>query len=252
VALVTGAGRGIGRAVALALAGAGADVGLVARTGAQVDEVAAVIRSHGGRALSVSADVSNPASVGWAVDRVAAELGPVLVLVNAAGVAPSLKLSETTDAFWHHTLAVNLTGPFLLCRAVLPGMTEKGWGRIVNIGSTAAKVGYKYNAAYVASKHGLLGLTRALALEGARHGVTVNAVCPGFVDTDIVAAAVDNLVARTGRPPEEARRTLAAFSPQERLMTPDEVAGMVAYLTTEGARGINGQAIVLDGGGVQG
>jgi NAD(P)-dependent dehydrogenase (short-subunit alcohol dehydrogenase family) len=251
VALVTGAGRGIGRAVALVLAGAGADVALLARTGVQLADVAGEVTAMGRRALAIESDLADAVAVARVARRVAAELGPVAVLVNNAGVAPSAKVEATTDESWQQTLAVNLSAPFYLCRAVLPHMLAAGWGRIVNVASTAAKVGYKYNTAYVASKHGLLGLTRALAVELARQNITVNAVCPGFVDTEIVAGAVANLSAKTGRPPGESRRVFEAMSPQARLMTPQEVAEAVLYLTTGGARGVNGQSLVVDGGGVQ-
>lgn len=252
VALVTGAGRGIGRAVSLALAAAGADVALLARTSSQLADCAVAVESIGRRALPLPVDVTDAPSVEQGVERVAAELGPVAVLVNGAGVAPSLKFLETADDLWLSTLSTNLSGPFYLCRAVLPQMLKAGWGRIINVASTAGRVGYKYNAAYVASKHGLVGLTRALALETAAHGVTVNGVCPGFVDTAIVSAAVADLVARSGRSPHEARRAFESMSPQGRLMTPEEVAQAVLFLTTEAARGINGQSIIIDGGGVQG
>jgi 3-hydroxybutyrate dehydrogenase len=251
VALVTGGGRGIGRAIAVALAEAGADVAVAARSAVELEETAELVRNRGRRALAVPLDVSDPAAVEAAVRQVTSALGPVLILVNNAGVAPSLKFQETTDDLWQRTININLSGAFYCSRAVLPAMLEAGWGRIVNVASTAAKVGYLYNAAYVASKHGMLGLTRALALEVARKGVTVNAVCPGFVETDIARAAIDNLVAKTGRTADQARKALESMSPQGRLMTPEEVAAMVVYLTSEAARGINGQGIVIDGGGVQ-
>lgn len=247
LALVTGAGRGIGRAIALALAEAGADVALLSRTPAELEATAEAVRHLGRRALPIVADIADRQQV----DEAVRQAGPVAVLVNNAGVAPSCKFAETTDDMWHGSVATNLNGPFYLCRAILPHMLDAGWGRIINIASTAAKVGYKYNAAYVAAKHGLLGLTRALALEVAWRGVTVNAVCPGFVETDLTRRAVANIAARTGRPPDEARAALEAMSPQHRLMTADEVAWTVLFLTGEGARGINGQAIVIDGGGVQ-
>lgn len=210
-----------------------------------------MVGPYGRRALAVALDVTDSAAVEAAVATVAAELGPVSVLVNNAGVAPSLKFGETTDELWERTLAVNLTGAFYCARAALPTMLAAGWGRIINVASTAGRVGYPYNAAYVASKHGLLGLTRALALEVARKGVTVNAVCPGFVETEIARAGIANLVARTGRSPEDARRSLESMSPQGRFMSPDEVAAMVVYLAGDAARGVNGQSLVMDGGGVQ-
>lgn len=252
VALVTGAGRGIGRAIALALAGAGADLALLARTEAELARTSEAIEAQGRRALFLPTDLADPEAIRLAVERAATALRPITILVNNAGVAPSLKTTETADELWQQTLAVNLSAPFYLCRAVLPQMQAAGWGRIINLASTAARVGYKYNAAYTASKHGLLGLTRALALEFARQNICVNALCPGFVDTDLVKAATANLAAKTGRPPDEARQTFAAMSPQDRLITPEEVAQAVLFLTTDAARGINGQGIVIDGGGVQG
>ena len=251
IALVTGGGRGIGRAAALALAEAGADVAVLARTPGDVAATAAAIRAVGRRALALSADVTDAAAVVAAVARAGAELGAVGVLVNNAGTAPSLKFLDTTDALWQQTLQVNLTSAFAFSRAVLPGMLAAAWGRIINIASTAARVGYAYNAAYVASKHGLLGLTRALAMEVVKRGITVNAVCPGFTDTAIVDEAVQNLVSKTGRSAESARDTLADMSPQGRLMSAEEIARCVVYLSSEAARGINGQSIVIDGGGVQ-
>lgn len=251
VALVTGGGRGIGRSVALALAEAGADVAVVARSAGELEETAEAVRKLGRRALALPLDVTDSAAVTRAVEQVSESLGPVLALVNNAGVAPSLKFHETTDELWHRTMNINMSGAFFFSRAVLPAMLTAGWGRIVNVASTAGKVGYLYNAAYVASKHGMMGLTRALAVEVARKGITVNAVCPGFVDTDIVKAGVENIVSKTGRSPEDARKALEGMSPQGRLMSPAEIAATVAYLMSDAARGINGQGIVIDGGGVQ-
>lgn len=250
VALVTGGGRGIGRAVSIALAREGWDIVAVARSAGELEETADAVRQQGRRALAIAMDVTDTEAVNRAV-AAACEFGALRVLVNNAGVAPSLKVEETTDELWARTMGVNLTAAFAFCRAALPPMVAARWGRIVNIASTAAKVGYMYNAAYVASKHGMLGLTRALAMEVARKGVTVNAVCPGFVETDIARKGMENLVERTKRSAEEARRAYESMSPQDRLFTPDEVAGAVVYLTSEAARGVNGQGLVIDGGGVQ-
>jgi len=251
VALVTGGGRGIGRAVALGLAAAGADVAIAARSAHELEETARLVRQAGVRALGLPLDVVDSAAVDATVQQATTELGSILILVNCAGVAPSLKFAETTDQIWQRAVNVNMSGAFYMSRAVLPGMVQSGWGRIVNIASTAAKVGYLYNAAYVASKHGMLGLTRALAVEFARKGITVNAVCPGFVDTELAQEGIANIAAKTGRTLEQARSALESMSPQGRLMTADEVAATVLYLTSSAASGINGQGIVIDGGGVQ-
>ena len=250
VALVTGAGKGIGRAVAIALARRGADVALAARTATDLEAVAAEVRALGRRALAVPADVGEPADVTDLVASVERDLGPPAIVVNAAGIALSAKVLDTDDALWERHLRVNLTGTFLVSRAVLRGMIARRRGRIVNIASTAGKVGYLYVSAYCASKHGVVGLTRALALEVARHGITVNAICPGFVDTDLTAHSAANIAERTGVSVDDARRTLAAMSPQGRLMQAEEIADLAVMLAGEEARGINGQAINLDGGGV--
>jgi NAD(P)-dependent dehydrogenase (short-subunit alcohol dehydrogenase family) len=176
------------------------------------------------------------------------EAGDVDVLINNAGLAESAPLTRTGDDLWDRAIDVNLRAPFELSRALAPGMAERGWGRIVNIASTAGLKGYRYTSAYCASKHGLIGLTRALAVELARKGVTVNAICPGFTDTDIAADAVDNIVSKTGQSADEARKALSSFSPQGRLMRPDEIAAMAGYLCRDAAVGITGQALAVDGG----
>jgi len=251
VALVTGGGRGIGRAIALAFAREGARVAVTARTPAEVEAVAAEARALGRQAVAVPCDVADRAQVDAAA-RVAAEaLGPIQVLVNNAGMAVSAKLGDTSDALWEQHLRVNLTGAFYATRAVLPGMLAAGWGRIVNVASMAARQGYPYIAAYVASKHGLLGLTRALAMEVVSSGITVNAICPGYVATDLTWESARRIQARTGRSYEEAVRSLAAFSPQRRLVEPDEVAALAVLLASEDARSVTGQAWNVDGGAVQ-
>ena len=251
VALVTGGGRGIGRAIALAFAREGARVAVTARTPAEVEAVAAEARALGRQAVAVPCDVADRAQVDAAA-RVAAEaLGPIQVLVNNAGMAVSAKLGDTSDALWEQHLRVNLTGAFYASRAVLPGMLAAGWGRIVNVASMAARQGYPYIAAYVASKHGLLGLTRALATEVVSAGITVNAICPGYVATDLTWESARRIQARTGRSYEEAVRSLAAFSPQRRLVEPDEVAALAVLLASEDARSVTGQAWNVDGGAVQ-
>lgn len=250
VALVTGGGRGIGRQCALRLAEAGADVAVLSRTAPELEETAEQVRRLGRRALALSCDVSDSAQVGAAVERVRRELGPVTVLVANAGVARSFKFLDTTDEEWHRHFRTNVDGAFYTARAVIPHMLEAGWGRIVFIASVASKQASLYTAAYTASKHAMLGLCRSIALEYARRNITANAVCPGYVDTDLTAHTIQNIANKTGRTPEEARRALEELSPQRRLFTPQEVAATALFLTTEAAAGINGQGIVIDGGGL--
>jgi len=251
IALVTGGGRGIGRSVALALASAGSDVAVTARSSMELDETAAAIRALGRRAEAIVCDVSERTQVDAMVARVRTALGDPLILVNNAGIAASAKLTDTTDEMWDRMLRVNASGAFYCTRAVLPRMMAAKWGRIVNMASVAARAGAPYIAAYTASKHALLGLTRAVAAEVAGRGITVNAVCPGYVDTAMTDGSAANIVKRTGRTEEEARKILEGFSPQGRLMTAPEVAAMTTYLCSEVARGINGQGIVIDGGALQ-
>ena len=249
-ALVTGGGRGIGRAVALELARAGADVAVAARTRGEVDAVAEEIRGLGRRACAVAANVARPDEVARMFAEARAALGPLDVLVNGAGVAPTAPLAKTSEEVWRAAIETNLSGAFYTMRAALPEMTGRGWGRIVNVASIAGKTGYHYIAAYAASKHGVLGLTKCAAIETALSGVTVNAVCPGYVDTPMTDVGIAAIVARTGQPAEAVRRRLEEFSPQKRLVTAEEVASLVAYLCTEAARGITGQALSVDGGTV--
>lgn len=180
--------------------------------------------------------------------RLAERSDPVQVLVNNAGVAPSAPLHRTDDATWARTMAVNLHAPFVLCRALVPRMVEAGWGRIVNVASTSALKGYAYTTAYSASKGGLLALGRALAIEVGRKGVTVNTVCPGFTETAIARDAIANISALTGRTPDEARASLESFSPLRRLVRPEEIAEMVAWLVGDLAAAVNGAALPIDGG----
>lgn len=248
VALVTGGGRGIGRAVALGLAEDGLAVAVCARSEDEVARVAAEIRAAGGRALPVTADVTDAAAVQEMVERVARALGPPLVLVNNAGAAASHKLDGHPDALWDRMLAVNLTGTYRVTKACAPGMLAAGWGRVINVGSIASLTGGRYIAAYTAAKHGVLGLTRALAAEWVRQGITVNLVAPGYVDTAMTEASVANIVRVTGRDEEAARAAITALSPQRRLVQPEEIAPLVRLLASEAAGSITGAVFPVDAG----
>jgi len=247
-AVVTGGGRGIGAVVARRLAEAGHRVVVAARSTSEIEGVATALRSGGADAWSIRCDVTDPASVDGLFAAARERLGAVDILVNNAGVASAAPIRKLELVEWNRLLAVNATGPFLCTRAVLPGMMEAGWGRVVNVASVAALRGARYIAAYAASKHALLGLTRAAAAEVARAGVTVNAVCPGYVDTPMTEDSIANIVDNTGLDEQAALEALLASTPQHRLIEADEVAAAVSYLCTEVARGINGQAIALDGG----
>jgi 3-hydroxybutyrate dehydrogenase len=247
VALITGGGRGIGRAIALAFARQGARVAVAARTAEQVQQVAAEI---GDNAIALVCDVSDPQSVARMFAELRQKFRDADILVNNAGVAESATLVNTTDELWHRHLSINLSGTFYCTRAALPAMLQNGWGRVINVASIAGKTGAPYIAAYSASKHGVLGLTRSIALEVGPSGVTVNAICPGYVDTEMVSRGVERITTRTGRSAEEALDSLKQMSPQNRLVTPEEVAAVALLLASEEGRGINGQGINIDGGSV--
>jgi NAD(P)-dependent dehydrogenase (short-subunit alcohol dehydrogenase family) len=242
-AVVTGASRGIGLAIARALLDQGARVTLMARDPAALESAATEL---GRDSAWQQVDVSDAASVAAAFARA----GAADILVNNAGQAASAPILRTDGEMWQRMLDVNLTGAYHCIQAALPGMLDGGWGRIVNVASTAGLTGYRYVAAYCAAKHGLVGLTRALALELATRGITVNAVCPGYTETDIVQDAVANIVRKTGRSEQQARAELAAGNPQGRLVQPDEVAHAVAMLCMPAAAAMNGQAIAVAGGEV--
>jgi NAD(P)-dependent dehydrogenase (short-subunit alcohol dehydrogenase family) len=251
VAWVTGGGRGIGRAAALALAKAGAHVGLTARSRAELEAVAKECQALGVKAVVAPADVSEEAAVDSAYSEITKKLGAPVILVNAAGIARSAPFLKTSVKELEQHWQVNLVGTFLTTRRALPSMAEAGWGRIVNVASVAGKVGHKYVAAYTASKHAVVGLTRAVAAEFASKGITVNAVCPGYVDTPMTDANIQNISERTGMTIEEARSRLMSMSPQNRLITPQEVAASILHFVQESSQGLNGQALTIDGGAIQ-
>lgn len=248
-ALVTGASRGIGAAIATALAADGARVSLVGRDVARLEQVAAQL---GGteRAVPVVADVTDAASVREAFARARGQLGPVHILVNNAGQAMSAKFIDTDEALWHRILGVNLTGTYLCTREAVADMLQAGFGRIVNIASTAGLRGAAYISAYATSKHAVIGLTRSLALEYATRNITVNAVCPGYTDTDMVRQAVSNIRAKTGRSESEAMASITATNPQRRLIAPAEVSNAVLWLCRPGTESVTGQSLVIAGGEV--
>lgn len=245
-AVVTGGGRGIGAAIADQLSAAGATVTIMGRNMTVLEEKAKTL-THG---LPVACDVTDEASVTAAFAAATTAFGPVDILVNNAGAAVSQPFRKTDRAHFQHMLDVNLIGPFLCIQAVLQEMIDKGAGRIINVASTAALKGYGYVTAYSAAKHGVLGLTRSLALEVATKGVTVNAVCPGFTETDIARDAIRNIVEKTGRTKEEAIGELTVHNPQKRLIQPEEVAASVLWLCSESSASITGQAIAVAGGEV--
>ena len=248
-AVITGASRGIGAAIAVALAAQGARVSLLARDEAKLAELAE--RLGGAQhAAAAKVDVTNTDSVRAAFAAAAERFGPAHLLINNAGQAASSKLTDIDDALWNRIMAVNVTGVFLCTREAVPHMLEAGFGRIVNIASTAGLRGAAYISAYSASKHAVIGLTKSLALEYATKNITVNAVCPGYTDTDIVSSAVSNIAARAGRSRSEALDTLLATNPQRRLITPQEVAHTVLWLCSPGTESVTGQSIVLAGGEV--
>ena len=250
-ALVTGATRGIGAAIADKLGRLGADLTLIGRDRNMLDERAGRLAgAHGVKVHVETADVSDSASIGKAFESAVAANGSITILVNNAGSGKSAPFHKMERALWDSMIAVNLTGTFICTQAVLSGMLDAGYGRIINVASTAGLIGYGYVSAYCAAKHAVIGLTRSLALETAKKGVTVNAVCPGYTKTDLVRDTIDNIVQKTGRTVEDATAELAASNPQGRLVQPWEVAETVAWLALPASASITGQAIPIAGGEV--
>ena len=253
--LITGAARGIGAAIAHTLSRAGYDLSLLGRDAQALETLSQQLPGNG-RKQVVCADVTDAQAMQSAVQKATASWGPLHVLVNNAGQAVSRSIDQTDPTTWQHMLNVNLSGVYHCIHAALPSLRETASAadpaRIINIASTAGLQGYPHVSAYVAAKHGVIGLTRALALELARQHLTVNAVCPGYTETDIVVQAVSDLMQKTGKGETEVRAMLASRNPQKRMIQPDEVAQTVWWLCQPGSASINGQAIAIDGGELAG
>ena len=245
-AVVTGGGTGIGAAIATALAADGARITLMGRRPEPLNAKAATLT----KARGISCDVTEPESVAAAFDKAQIELGPIDILINNAGAAETAVFQKLDIQHWRRMMAVNLDGVFNCTRAVYDNMCRRGWGRIVNVASTAALKGYAYVSAYCAAKHAVLGLTRALALEAAQSGVTVNAVCPGYTDTEIIGVAVKKIAEKTGGSAEEAMTELTRCNPMDRLIQPSEVADAVVWLCRPATASVTGQSIIIAGGEV--
>lgn len=249
--MVTGGSRGIGAAIADYLARLGANISLTGRTEATLIEEAGHLRVHHGvEVFTATGDMALEADVEKCFTGAIEALGPINILINNAGIGKSAPFHRMDAEFWNQIIGLNLTGTFLCTKQAFGPMRDAGYGRIVNISSTVGLRGYPYIAAYSASKHGVIGLTRTLALEAVKKGVTVNAVCPGYTDTDLVSEAVDEIVGKTGRETEDIQSEIDNMSPMGRMVTPEEVAETVAWLCLPSSASITGQAIVVAGGSV--
>jgi NAD(P)-dependent dehydrogenase (short-subunit alcohol dehydrogenase family) len=250
VVLITGGSGGLGRALAGAFAGTGSKVVIAARGADKLTAAAKALSAPGRSVLAVPSDVADQKQVEALKQTTRAERGAVQILINNAGVARAASFLDMPDSLWQETLQTNLTGVYNCCKIFLPGMLESGWGRIINIASTTAKVGYSQVTAYSASKHGVLGLTRSLAAEFARRNITVNAICPGYLNNDLTRGNARRMAEKTGKSVDDVLALFAASAPQNRLIEPEEVAALALLLAGEKSAGITGQAINIDGGAV--
>ncbi len=250
IVLITGGSGGLGQALTQAFAAEGCRVAIAARDPEKLRFTVERIGHNGIQILAFPCDISDRNQVSALAEEVCSHWGDVQVLVNNAGIARAVSFSDMPNELWDDTLQVNLTGAYNCCKVFLPAMLRAKWGRIINIASTAAKVGFSHVTAYTASKHGLLGLTRSLALETARAGVTVNAICPGYVDDQRTRNNAAAMAARTGKSVDEILVLFGASAPQKRLIAPEEVARLALFLASEKLGGMTGQAINVDGGAV--
>jgi len=250
IVLVTGGSGGLGAALAGGFARQGYRVVITARRQEKLQESADAMAQDGARVLAIACDVTDRNQVRNLGAEIAKRWGAVQILINNAGIARAVSFSDMLDEQWDETLETNLTGAYNCCKVFLPGMIQSKWGRIINIASTTAKVGYSHVTAYTASKHGVLGLTRSLALETARQGITVNAICPGYIDDERTHENARGMAEKTGKRVEDILKLFAASAPQNRLIDPDEVASLALLMASEKLRGMTGQAINVDGGAV--
>jgi NAD(P)-dependent dehydrogenase (short-subunit alcohol dehydrogenase family) len=250
IVLITGGSGGLGRALADGFARAGMRVVIASRRQERLTTAAAELSRSGCTVSAKVCDVTDKRQVETLEEQIRAEMDAVHILINNAGIARAMRFLEMPDSLWHETLQANLTGVYNCCKVFLPGMVASGWGRIINIASTAAKVGYSHVTAYTASKHGVVGFTRALALETARRNVTVNAICPGYLNNELTRENARRMAETTGKSVDDVLAMFAASAPQNRLIEPEEVASLAVLLAAEKSAGITGQAINVDGGAV--
>ena len=250
IVLVTGASGGLGRALALAFAAQNCRVVITARDRTRLAAAAEAMERKGAQVIALQCDIRRRDQTRRLDEKIVGRWGTVQVLVNNAGIARAVNFPDMPDELWDESVETNLTGAYNCCKVFLPAMLRAKWGRIINIASTAAKVGYRHASAYTASKHGLLGLTRSLALETARHGITVNAICPGYLDDERTAENAGTMALKTGKTTDEVLAMFAASAPQNRLIAPDEVASLALLMASENLAGMTGQAVNVDGGAV--